>query len=418
VSGASGALLIVDDNPENRDMLGRRLQRRGFEVAEAEDGARALELIAAREFDLVLLDVMMPVMDGLEALRRIRATRSVAELPVIMATAKGESEDVVEALRLGANDYVTKPINFPVALARIETQLSLRRAVDQIRGLERDLAARNAELQAANLHLTDSNHRMRRDLEAAARIQQAFLPPREPVVAGVRFAWRYLPCDELAGDTLSVVPLDEDHVGVFVVDVSGHGVPAALLSVTVSRLLSPAGEATPLLRPAGDGRSTPEIVPPAEVAAELARRFPFDPHTRQYFTCVYGVLECSSGEFRYTCAGHPGPVHLTDGQPPARHQHPGLPIGLVPASLAAGGYLEHRLTLARGDRLYLYTDGVPEAPNPADEQFGYERLLEVVASARGAGLQESVDALVARLEAWRGSPGLEDDVSIVAIERS
>ncbi len=417
MSEARGALLVVDDNAENRDMLARRLRRRGYAVAEAENGARALELAAGTEFDVVLLDVMMPVMDGLETLRRLRGTRSVAELPVIMATAKGESDDVVQALGLGANDYVTKPINFPVALARIETQLSLRRAVQEIRRLEGDLAARNRELEAANGSLSFSNRRMKRDLDAAARIQQAFLPTAAPAAGGARFAWQCRPCDELAGDTLNVVPLDDRRVGVFVVDVSGHGVPAALLSVTVSRLLSRMPDGSPLVRRGSNGSSALDVVPPAEVAAELTNRFPFDPETRQYFTCVYGVLDCSAGEFRYVCAGHPGPIHVPRGGAPVRHQHAARPIGIVPAAAAAGGYEDHVVALAPGDRIYLFTDGITEAENAAEEQFGVERLQEVLAATRERPLQESVDAIVGRLEEWCGGAAFADDVSVLAIER-
>ncbi len=416
MSGTRGALLVVDDNPENRDMLTRRLRRRGYDVGEAENGLQALDLAAAREFDVVLLDVMMPVMDGLETLRRLRQTRSVAELPVIMTTAKGESEDVVQALTLGANDYVTKPINLPVALARIETQLSLRRAVQEIRRLEADLAARNVDLEAANGRLSTSNARMKRDLEAAARIQQAFLPGAAPSVGTAHFAWRYRPCDELAGDTLNVVPLDGRHVGVFVVDVSGHGVPAALLSVTVSRLLSRTTEGCPLVRRGSNGSSALEVVSPAEVASELANRFPFDPGTRQYFTCVYGVLDCSTGEFRYVCAGHPGPIHLPRGRSPVRLQHAGRPIGLLPAALAAAGYADHTVTLGPGDRIYLFTDGIPEAASPSDDEFGFERLEEAICTSRADPLQSGVDTLVARVEAWCGDAGVADDVSVLAIE--
>jgi sigma-B regulation protein RsbU (phosphoserine phosphatase) len=411
-----GTLLLVDDNPENRDMLSRRLQRRGYAVREAENGAQALEMAAGLEFDVVLLDIMMPVMDGLETLQRLRLTRSVAELPVIMTTAKGESEDVVQALKLGANDYVTKPVNFPVALARIETQLSLRRAVQQIRGLERDLAARNEELAAANAGLSQSNLRMKRDLEAAARIQQAFLPAEGGHDGGIGFAWRYRPCDELAGDTLNVVPLDEHHVGAFVVDVSGHGVPAALLSVAVSRLLSRMTDGCPLVR-RSNGSNGVEIVPPAEVAGELALRFPFDTETRQYFTCVYGVLDRRNGEFRYVCAGHPGPVHVARDGEPVRHQHSGRPIGILPQALAAGGYTDHVVTLEPGDRLYLYTDGIPEAENDAQEQFGFGRLQQALAEHRSRPLQAGVDDLVTRVESWCGPTGPADDISILALER-
>ncbi len=116
---AQGSLLVVDDNPDNRDMLSRRLTRRGYTVAVAEDGHQALEICDAQPFDLVLLDIMMPGMSGLEVLKILRQRYSVSDLPVIMATAKDQSSDIVDALQLGANDYVTKPLDFPVVLARV-----------------------------------------------------------------------------------------------------------------------------------------------------------------------------------------------------------------------------------------------------------------------------------------------------------
>jgi class 3 adenylate cyclase len=142
-STGPGSVLVVDDNEMNRDMLSRRLKAKGFAVELAEDGYKALEKLDATAFDLVLLDIMMPGMSGIEVLRKVRETRTAADLPIIMATAKAQSEDVVEALKLGANDYVTKPIDFPVALARVNTQLSLKRAGDEIRRLVGDLEVRN-----------------------------------------------------------------------------------------------------------------------------------------------------------------------------------------------------------------------------------------------------------------------------------
>jgi signal transduction histidine kinase len=123
---AQGHLLVVDDNEMNRDMLSRRLKREGYTVTIAEDGYQALEMIKQTKFDLILLDIMMPGISGFEMMPIIRQTRSLAELPIIMATAKDQSEDIVEGLRLGANDYVTKPIDFPVLLARINIQLQLK----------------------------------------------------------------------------------------------------------------------------------------------------------------------------------------------------------------------------------------------------------------------------------------------------
>src|ERR671936_1182620 len=137
------SLLVVDDEELNREGLARHLRRHGYAVSLAKGGREAIELLGQRHFDLVLLDVMMPGMNGLEVLKFLRRVDSLIDLPIIMVTARGESEDVVEALELGANDYVTKPLDFPVVLARVRTQLALRRAVSQVTELERKLDDRN-----------------------------------------------------------------------------------------------------------------------------------------------------------------------------------------------------------------------------------------------------------------------------------
>jgi signal transduction histidine kinase len=161
----AGRILIVDDVADNRAILARRFQRRGFEVVEADSGARALALVADETFDAVLLDVVMPDMNGLEVLRQIREQRTELELPVIMVTGRAESKDMVDALTAGANDYITKPVDFAVALLRVSTQVGRRQAVEQARlaslelsraneDLERRIAERTAELVASNAQLT------------------------------------------------------------------------------------------------------------------------------------------------------------------------------------------------------------------------------------------------------------------------
>jgi len=153
---AQGSLLVVDDNPMNRDMLARRLTRRGYTVAGAADGYQALAMIEAQQFDLVLLDIMMPGLSGLDVLKTLRQRYAVADLPVIMTTAKDQSEDIVAALQLGANDYVTKPLDFPVVLARIQTQLSLKRAMQEIQRLAAQLELRNRFIRETfGRYLTD-----------------------------------------------------------------------------------------------------------------------------------------------------------------------------------------------------------------------------------------------------------------------
>jgi len=161
----NGKLLIVDDLAANRDVLTRRFQRRGFDVVEVDSGQRALDVIAEQNFDLVLLDVMMPDLDGFEVLRQIRLRHSAVTLPVIMVTARTDSSDIVNAFAIGANDYVTKPVDFFVALARVENQVGRKRAEEVAReatealrraneGLEQRVATRTAELVATNEQLT------------------------------------------------------------------------------------------------------------------------------------------------------------------------------------------------------------------------------------------------------------------------
>jgi len=401
-----GIVLVVDDDENNRDLLTRRLRRLGYEVVMAHDGESALDIIGRTPFDVILLDVMMPGIDGFEVLRRIRATRPATDLPVIMATAKDHSEDVVHALGLGANDYVTKPLDFPVVSARIQTQVSLKRAVEQVRQLKHRLAERNRDLESANARMT-------RDLRAAARIQEALLPRSSPDVPGLGFAWSFRPCEELAGDGLSAIKLDSRRVALYVLDVSGHGVASSLMSVSLGRLLSPPSDASSILVRGGDGPDRLDAVRPAEVAGRLNRLFPFEVETEQYSTLVYGVLDSEAREFHYTLAGHPSPV-LLPAEGPARFlPGRGFPIGLADGSHKFAEWTE---PIRFGDRIYLYSDGIPEAVNPAGQPFGNDRLLRMVEAGRSEPLCSVVNDLVAEIEGWSGATGVRDDVSVLAVE--
>lgn len=143
---AGARILVVDDEPLNRDMLKRRLERQGYAVTCAASGLEALDIVGLGGIDLVLLDLQMPELNGHDVLRVIRDAHSAAQLPVIMVTSNSESEFMIEALELGANDYITKPIDFPVALARIRSQLSRKRVEEQLRESEEryQLAVRGA----------------------------------------------------------------------------------------------------------------------------------------------------------------------------------------------------------------------------------------------------------------------------------
>jgi sigma-B regulation protein RsbU (phosphoserine phosphatase) len=414
MNAESSSILIVDDEEMNSEGLARRLQRYGYTVTIARSGREAIERLGERRFDLVLLDIMMPGMNGLEVLKLVRRVDSLLDLSIIMVTARGESEDIVEALELGANDYVTKPLDFPVVLARIRTQLALRQAVSQATELEQKLDARNKELEAAAAERAEANERLKRDLEAAARVQQTFLPVMLPEVPGAKLAWTFQPCGQLAGAFLNVFRLGDRHLGLCILDVNGHGVAAALLAVTASHLL--ARLATPLLP--GTGQIVPAvpaegIVPPEQVAGELSKQVSGKAAAGQTFTLLYGILGLDTGEFRYVSAGHPGPVHLPLGKPPTVLEGSGFPVGVGTAR-----YLEHVVRLQPGDRLILHSDGMTEARNADGEHFGTRRLLRALEQTRHLALTDSLAVLLENVERWRGDAPPHDDVAILAAELS
>ena len=260
-----------------------------------------------------------------------------------------------------------------------------------------------------------ANERMKSDLEAAAKIQRSLLPKTPPDVPAVRFAWAFKPCDELAGDIFNVFLLDERQIGLYVLDVSGHGVQAALLSVTLNRLLAQMAQGSLQFEEAGGSQRERLLLSPAKVAARLNTEFQMDasPGAVQYFTFLYGILNTQSGYFRYVSAGHPGPLQVRPNGESILHPQGGFAIGWFPDST----YQESVIELKPGDRLYLYSDGILEAMNSEDELFGPERLVETFEESQNLTLQGSVEELMECGRRWSGDAGFVDDVSILALER-
>jgi phosphoserine phosphatase RsbU/P len=401
-------ILVVDDDESNRESLRRRLARHGYTVITAADGQSALDMIERQSFHLVLLDVMMPGMSGLEVLDRVRQRLSNTDLPIIMATARDQSEDIVAALDSGANDYVTKPLDFAVVLARVRTQVLLKQSVDRASELEHKLSARNLDLEAANAKLELHSLRTARELEAAARVQKTFLPSASPKVPDCSFAWVFEPCQQLAGDSLNILLLDKEHVAFYVLDVSGHGVAASLLAVAATRLLSAVGYEDSIILQSRDGAMIP--VPPSQVASTLNKRFAWNSATAQFMTLFYAVLNTRTRILTYVSAGHPGAIQIARGKEPRMLEGSGFPIGVGEA------YEDHEVRLERGDRVYLYSDGVTEAMNPLADMFGSDRLMSALHRGLSKSLSESVAALQAEVVAWHAGETSKDDISVLAVE--
>ena len=393
---SSGAnVLVVDDTAANLQVLAGMLKQRGYKVRPAPSGKLALAAARRERPDLILLDINMPEMNGYEVCEHLKSDDQLKGIPVIFISALSEQLDKVRAFAIGGVDYITKPFQMEELYARVETHLKLHRL--------------QYELEATNERLASVNGRMARDLLAAAKIQQTFLPQQTPSNLGANFAWIYRPCDELAGDALNIVPLGNSKVGIYVLDVSGHGVASALLSVTMSRLLSRPSDPSSILLREGDDSQT--ATSPAEIANSLNRLFPLNEATEQLTTMVYGILSVSTGDFHYVSAGHPGPIHLAINAKPMILESAGFPLGLTDEV-----YTERTIRLLGGDRLYLYSDGLPEAMDHAGDQFGNARLLQTIAQRRDEPLQQSVTSLLAEVLRWQGSERPQDDISIVAVE--
>jgi sigma-B regulation protein RsbU (phosphoserine phosphatase) len=267
-------------------------------------------------------------------------------------------------------------------------------------------------LRRAKAELEVANHRMKTELEMAARIQRTLLPAAQVSLRGANLAWIFHPCDELAGDTLNFIPVDGERVLLYVIDVSGHGVSAALLSVSLHHMLTYLPVQSPVSCQNTESASRLEISSPSEVAKQLNRRFPMDSERLQYFSMIYGILHLPSGQFRYVSAGHPAPAVLPRGGRPMVLPSQGFPIGLIPDA----EYQEESFVLSPGDRLFLYTDGFTEASDSSGQEYGTGGLLEAIAGSRSLSLQGTLDHLLDALQSWHQNPRFPDDLSMLGVE--
>lgn len=275
-------------------------------------------------------------------------------------------------------------------------------------GIQSDVTDR----REAESRLRDANEEMRRNLEEAALIQQAWLPGSIPEVPGYQFAWKFRPCDELAGDGLNIIPLDKHQFGVHILDVSGHGVPAALLSVSLNRMLSPQPEQSCLFVPTKGSPTGFAPADPGLVAATLNRQYSAGPATGRFFTLIYGILDSRTGAFRYVTAGHPPPVLINESGATLCPLAPGLPIGALPGFQ----FGERTIHLQPGDRLLLYTDGAIEAVDESDEELGEKRVLDTLVELYQEKLEDSLVSTIDYIEQWCPGGNPQDDVTLLAIE--
>jgi len=398
-------ILVADDERITRMVLARQLQSWGHDVTTAEDGQEAWERFDAPGdgvFDVVVTDWDMPGVSGLELVRRIRGANRPDYVYVIMLTSRSDKADVVNGIEAGADDFVSKPFDRDELRVRVL-------AGERIIRLERTLSRQNVELREAN-------DRIRGGLRAAARVQRSMLPRGDVATPRVRTAWKYVPTDELAGDAIGLYLVEERYLVAYVLDVSGHGVPAALLSVSAMHALEPEPADASIVRDSthpGGGGELGTVRQPARVASELNRRFRAGENDGLYLTMVLFVLDTFTGRLHLASAGHPPPVLLRGGSDWAVPDVGGFPIAMFDAV----EYEDAVIQLRPNDRLCLYSDGIIEqVGRAAAEQFGRARLLQSLTSRGQMTTDRVVSEVIEELAAWAGSREFEDDVSLVVVE--
>jgi sigma-B regulation protein RsbU (phosphoserine phosphatase) len=389
-------ILIAEDDEPSRIFLQRVLEKAGYEVRAAEDGVAALGMFEGEDIRVVITDWVMPRMGGVELCKAIRGRATEGYVFIIMVTAKDNKRDIVEAIDAGADDYVTKPYDKGELLARI-------RAGARIIALEQELNEKNRELLRANTTLKN-------DLIAASRLQTSFLPKSAPQMSGLDFSWFFRPCDMVGGDTFNFFALDDEHAALYILDVSGHGVPAAMLSVTLTRTMTPDAERGGILTGMSGSSGKGQPTAPREIARILNRRFPMDEDVGQYFTLLYGIVHLPSMRMRYVQAGHPHLMILRGNGQIQFFQRPGFAIGMFDDA----DFQEEEIPLGAGDRIFFYSDGIVEAVNRQDEVYGLERLVESVTDRRDRSISEITEGILDDVMRFTEGAEVLDDMTLVA----
>lgn len=380
-SPITGHILIVDDNAENRETLRRRLERQGHTTEEAENGRIALKRLEEQPFDLVLLDMIMPEVDGYAVLKTMKASATLREIPVIMISALDGLESVVTCIEKGAEDYLSKPFQPTLLRARIGATLEKKALRDQ----EREY------LQT----IERTQQRLARELDEAGNYVRSILPA--PMAEPFRIDWRFVPSTELGGDSFGYHWLDDEHFAIYLLDVCGHGVGAALLSVAVINVLR-------------SGSLGADFRDPASVLRLLNDTFPMEQHNNMYFTIWYGVYHRPSGTLRHSSGGHPAAFLLPPGGAPLQQLRcPGLVVGVMPGV----DYQSEITPIPPGSRLFVLSDGTYEIRTDGG-MLEYDHFVSF--------FQEhgSSPTALDDLERWifecNGGPSLDDDFSIVSLD--
>lgn len=386
-------ILLVDDDEIARTGMAARLKRLGYRVIEAGDGTAGLTAIRAQRPDLVILDWMMPGMDGPSVCEAIRADPELQSSHVVLMTAHDRPEQIAEGLSRGADDFLSKAASKQEVLARVQASLRSSALVRQIEHTRDDLERSHRLLSAKQAELES-------ELQSAADFVRAQLPPPGIPAPGISMQWAYQPSLALGGDLFQVCSWGDDALGLYILDASGHGVAAALRAVALMSFLREDNLA-----------KTVGSLDPGAIITEANRLFPLT-QDGEYFTLWVGRLDISSRLLSYATAGHSGAILQAAGNGSRWLSMAGLPLGFDPQSTFES---MHTPLLPR-DRLYLLSDGIYEAPSPTGELWGRERLQATLAAHRCDSLGQSIAETMSSARQWLAGDIFPDDVALLGLE--
>ncbi|MFA9562670.1 MAG: PP2C family protein-serine/threonine phosphatase [Nitrospirota bacterium] len=385
-SGKDYTILLVDDEKLGRMIAKRRLNKLHYRMLEAENGREALEILQREKVDLVLSDWMMPELDGPGLCKAIKQDQRFRSIHFILMTALDQPAQIAEGLTRGADDFLPKSASDQEVLARVRAGLRARQLLLDLEESYRVITEKQAQLDA--------------ELYSASEFVRSLLPVQGAAAPGIQLAWEFLPSSQLGGDLFQVTKWGDDHLGIMVLDMSGHGTGPALRAVSLAMWFKGAHIA----------RSFPGY-DPGEIVTCLNSE---NPMTDQgdYFTVWVGVLQLSTRVLRFASAGHPGSILVRNDTGSVVLGGKTYPTGFSPDEI----YHTESITLADKDRLYLFTDGIYEVVNGEDEIWGRHRLQKALESIYARSLKSGLKSLIDSSRSWQVDGIFGDDVALIGLE--
>lgn len=406
VEAASNLVLVVDDSRLQRTILRTSLKKWGYRVAEVESGDEALAFCEEQHPDLVISDWMMPGMDGIEFCRRFKALGSERFGYFILLTSKSDKSEIAQGLDAGADDFLTKPFSSAELRARLV-------AGERILKMERELTRKNELIKTTLDELKALYTTIDNDLIEAKQLQQSLVRERYRDFGSAQISLMLQSSGHVGGDLVGYFPINDNEIGLFAFDVSGHGISSALMTARLAGYMSSASrEQNIAIERSMEGEFAP--IAPKEVVARLNNLVLREMTTEHYFTLVYATVNLATGHVIASQAGHPHPLLQRADGAVEMVGAGGLPVGLV----SDATYEQFELKLDAGDRLLIFSDGVPECMNETGAFYDDENVKRFIRNwhhKRGPGL---LDALLFELDTFAGACDFSDDISAILLEFS